>query len=143
VKGSATVRGPNGYRSNGSEIEGQPDPRLKTEVPDGGRTGMPDGGRTGCQTGCPTGWPDGGARRGARRGQTGCPTGPDGCHVNASLTLRRPYCVVTGGSVTSRRVTTSHHRHKVTIDNIATDWAKKGIRRLHAKMPRLYPTPVE
>jgi hypothetical protein len=33
------------------------------------------------------------------------------------LTLRRPYCVVTGGSVTSRRVTTSRHRHKVTIDN--------------------------
>jgi hypothetical protein len=85
VKDSATVGGPNGHRSNGSEIEGRPDPRLETRVPDGGRTGVPDRGRTGCQTGCPTGsqtrWPDGVARRGARRGQMECPTRPDGCHV--------------------------------------------------------------
>jgi hypothetical protein len=67
VKGSATVGGPNGHRSNGSEIEGRPDPRLKAGVPDG----VPDGGRKGCQTGCPTG-----AGRGARRGgQTGWPDG--------------------------------------------------------------------
>jgi hypothetical protein len=232
VKGSTTVGGPNGHRSNGSEIEGRPDPRLKAGVPNGvldgagrgarrdGQTGWPDGVvRWGARRGqmeCPTG-PDGVARRGARRGpdgvpggvgrrggqtgcrdearrsarrgQTGCPTGPDGvpdgwpdgvarwgarrvarrgarrgqtgatslatsffeCHVighvifechithlgwqgvillptlvsqrlNASLILRRPYCVVTGGSVTSRRVTTSRHRHKVTIDNVAFSW---------------------
>jgi hypothetical protein len=84
-EGSATVGGPNGHRSNGSEIEGRPDPRLKAGVPDGARRG----GQTGCPTGLDgvprrgarrgqTGWPDGVARRGARRGWTGCPTGPDG-----------------------------------------------------------------
>jgi hypothetical protein len=48
------------------KIEGRPDPRLKTGVPDGvpnvGRMGVPDGGWTGCQMG----WPDmvpNGARR--------------------------------------------------------------------------------
>jgi hypothetical protein len=71
VKGSATVGGPNGHRSNGSEIEGRPDPRLKTGVPDEVPDGVPNRGRTGCLTG----WPDGMSRRG---GQTGCPTGPDG-----------------------------------------------------------------
>jgi hypothetical protein len=65
-EGNATVGGPNGHRSNDSEIEGRPDPRLKAGVLDG----VPDGGRTGCQTG----WPDGVDRR----GQTGCPTGPNG-----------------------------------------------------------------
>jgi hypothetical protein len=74
-EGQRDGQGPNGHRSNGSEIEGRPDPRLKAGVPDG----MPDGGRTGC----PTGWPDGVARRGARRGQTECPTGPDGARRSA------------------------------------------------------------
>jgi hypothetical protein len=99
--------------------------------PDWGLDKEPDGGQMGDQTGC----------------QTGCSTGPDGvpdgshvighiifeCHVtrlgwqgiillpaysvNASLTLRKPYCVVTEGSVTSQRVTKSRHRYKVTIDN--------------------------
>jgi hypothetical protein len=56
VKGSATVGGPNGHRSNGSEIEGRPDPRLKAGVPDG----VPDGvARQGGQTGWPDGVPDG------------------------------------------------------------------------------------
>jgi hypothetical protein len=55
VKSNATVGGPNGHRSNGSEIEGRPDPRLKTGVPDG----MPNGGRTGVPDGGQTGWPDG------------------------------------------------------------------------------------
>jgi hypothetical protein len=32
VKGSATVGGPNGHRSNGSDIEGRPDPRLNAGV---------------------------------------------------------------------------------------------------------------
>jgi hypothetical protein len=67
VKGSATVGGPNGHRSNSSEIEGQPDPRLETGVPDRGARwgpdgvpdGIPDGGQTGCPTGGQTGWPDG------------------------------------------------------------------------------------
>jgi hypothetical protein len=54
------VEGPNGHRSNGSEIEGRPDPRLKTGVPDG--------------------VPDGVARRGAQRGQTGA-TSFFECHV--------------------------------------------------------------
>jgi hypothetical protein len=70
------VGGPNGHRSNGSEIEGRPDPRLKMGVPDG----MPDGGRTG--------WPDGvpdRARWSARHGQTGCPTGPDGVSNGGQL----------------------------------------------------------
>jgi hypothetical protein len=71
------VRGPNGHRSNGSEIEGRPDPRLETREPNrGARRGL---------DGMPDGVPDEagrGARRVARRGgQTGCPTGPDGCHV--------------------------------------------------------------
>jgi hypothetical protein len=74
------VEGPNGHRSNGSEIEGRPDPRLKMGVLDG----VPDGvARRGArrvarrcgQTGYPTG-PDG-VPDGARRGETG----PDGCHV--------------------------------------------------------------
>jgi hypothetical protein len=37
--GQRDGRGGNGHRSNGSEIEGRPDPRLKTRVPDG----VPDG----------------------------------------------------------------------------------------------------
>jgi hypothetical protein len=79
VKGSTTVRGPNGHRSNGSEIEGRQDPRLKAGVLDGVPSGV---GRRGGQTGCLDGVLDG-ARRGAQRGRTGCPTGgqtgwPDG-----------------------------------------------------------------
>jgi hypothetical protein len=92
VKDNATVGGPNGHRSNGSEIEGRPDPRLETRVPDG----VPDGrarqgsltadmmnacqiygSKSWCPTGCPTG-----AGRGSGRGldgvPDGCPTGPDG-----------------------------------------------------------------
>jgi hypothetical protein len=57
------VGGPNGHRSNGSEIEGRPDARLKTGVPNGvarrgaqrGRTGCPTGGQTGCLVGVPDG----------------------------------------------------------------------------------------
>jgi hypothetical protein len=37
--GQRAVGGPNGHRFNGSEIEGRPDPRLETRVPDG----VPDG----------------------------------------------------------------------------------------------------
>jgi hypothetical protein len=69
-EGQRDGRGPNGHRSNGSEIEGQPDPRLETRVPDG----VPDGGRTGARRGCQTGAKRDAqrvARRGARRGQTG------------------------------------------------------------------------
>jgi hypothetical protein len=43
VKGSATVGGPNGHRSNGSEIEGRPNPQLKPGGPDGGARRGPDG----------------------------------------------------------------------------------------------------
>jgi hypothetical protein len=77
VKGSATVGGPNGHQSNSSEIEGQPDPRLETRVPDGGARrgpdGVPDEGQTGCLTG-PDGVPNG-AGRDARRGPDGVPDG--------------------------------------------------------------------
>jgi hypothetical protein len=94
VKGSATVGGPNGHRSNGSEIEGRPDPQLKAGVPDRVPNGVARRGARRVQTECPTG-PDGVARWGVRRGrtrcpagwadgvgrrggQTGCPTGPNG-----------------------------------------------------------------
>jgi hypothetical protein len=92
-EGSATVGGPNGHRSNGSEIEGRPDPRLKAGVPDGvpdrvakrgarrGQAGCPTGAGRGARRGGQTGWADGvpdRARRSVRRGQTGCSTGPDG-----------------------------------------------------------------
>jgi hypothetical protein len=82
-EGSTTVGGPNGHRSNGSEIEGRPDPRLKAGMPDG----VPDwvarrGARRG-QTECLDGVPDG-ARRSARWGQTGCLDGvPDGARRSA------------------------------------------------------------
>jgi hypothetical protein len=109
VKGSTTVGGPNGHRSNGLEIEGRPDPRLKTSVPDE----VPDGRarrgssttdrmnacqiysskswcRTGCSTGAgrgPDGVPDGvpdGAGRGARRGPDRVPDWvPDGARQSA------------------------------------------------------------
>jgi hypothetical protein len=55
VKGSATVGGLNGHRSNGSEIEGRPDPRLETRVPDVGARRGPNG----VPDGVPDGWPDG------------------------------------------------------------------------------------
>jgi hypothetical protein len=93
VKGSATVGGPNGHRSNGSEIEGRRDPRLETRVPDG----VPDrrarrdssmadrmnacqiyGSKSWCRTRCQTGAGRGAkrdAQRGRTRGQTGGPTG--------------------------------------------------------------------
>jgi hypothetical protein len=89
VKGSATVEGPNGHRSNGSEIEGRPDTRLETRVPDGGARRGPDGvAKRGAQPGWPNGVPDG-AKRGARRGQTECPTGPDGVPNRAGRGARR------------------------------------------------------
>jgi hypothetical protein len=105
VKGSATVGGPNGHRSNSSEIEGRPDPQLETRVPDGvpnrragrGRSdggqderlpnlwlqimvpdGVPDGGPDGVLDGGPMRGQTGGptrARRGARWGQTECSMG--------------------------------------------------------------------
>jgi hypothetical protein len=72
MKGSATVGGPNGHRSNGLEIEGRPDPRLKAGVPDG----VPDGvARRGGQTG-PDGVPDR-----ARRGATSSATSFFDCHI--------------------------------------------------------------
>jgi hypothetical protein len=89
--GHPMVRGPNGHRSNCSEIEGRPDPRLETKVLDG----VPDGrARRGCSDGghderlpnlrlqimVPDGVPDG-ARQSARRGLTEYPTGPCGSHV--------------------------------------------------------------
>jgi hypothetical protein len=74
------VGGPNGHRSNGSEIEGRPDPRLKAGVSDGVRTGCPTGGQTVWPDGVPDGWPDRVARWGARRGQTGATSFFD-CHV--------------------------------------------------------------
>jgi hypothetical protein len=40
------VGGPNRHRSNGSEIEGQPDPRLETRVPDGVLDGRAGRGRS-------------------------------------------------------------------------------------------------
>jgi hypothetical protein len=72
VKGSATVGGLNGHRSNGSEIEGRPDPRLKTGVPAGARRSA----RRGLDGGARRG-PDGVPDRAGRGGQTGWPPGPD------------------------------------------------------------------
>jgi hypothetical protein len=100
VKGSATVGGPNGHRSNGSEIEGRPDPQLETRVPDRvpdgrARWGSSDGGQDErlpnlwlqimVPDAVPNGGPDGGRTGGQTGCQTGCPTGPDrvpdGSHV--------------------------------------------------------------
>jgi hypothetical protein len=107
VKGSATVRGPNGHRSNSSEIEGRPDPRLETRMSDG----VPDGRarrgsstvdrmnacqiygskswcRTGCEMGCSIG-SDGGPDTGPDGGETGCQMGPDGVLDGARRGARR------------------------------------------------------
>jgi hypothetical protein len=111
VKGSATVRGPNGHRSNSSEIEGRPDPRLETRMSDG----VPDGRarrgsstvdrmnacqiygskswcRTGCEMGCEMGCSigsDGGPDTGPDGGETGCQMGPDGVLDGARRGARR------------------------------------------------------
>jgi hypothetical protein len=74
VKGSATVGGPNGHRSNGSEIEGRPDPQFKTGVPDGVPDGVARrGARQVARRGGQTGWPDGVPNR-AGRGATSSAT---------------------------------------------------------------------
>jgi hypothetical protein len=75
VKGSATVGGPNGHQSNGSEIEGRPDPRLKAGVPDGVARRSARQGQTRCLDGVPDGAGRGARRVAKRCSQTGCPTG--------------------------------------------------------------------